>query len=191
MKNWAFTLVELIVTMAVIAILAAMLFPSASSAIQRAQTTRCAANLHKIGIGVIQYAGENNGQLPSALSYGITTGDTMILALEPYLENKTKVWDCPSNPQLRAAGFTGYVQGNYASAFYFGHPGSGALPYTLLQINEFDRNKRWLLADMDAWNYANAIIAKAAPLPVHQKGRNVLFADGRVEWIASKPNTVP
>ncbi len=190
----AFTLMELLMTIALGVILTAILIPALNRGVKRARALQCVENLRSIGMAVTQYAGENNGRLPEALSYGITTGDTIISSLAPYLgetKNPGKTWDCPANSGLRKVGFTGYVQGNYATAFYFGHPQSGKPAYTLLQVHNFSSEKRWLLEDMDAWNYANSNVANIAPKPVHQGGRNVLYVDGRVEWKPSTQGVIP
>lgn len=173
------------------AVVIAMLVPALNQGTKRALTAQCTANLRNIGVGVFQYAAENNDRLPDAQSFGIQTIDPIITTLATYVGATNKVWDCPANPKLRSVVFSGYVQGNYATAFYFGHPQTGKAPYTLLQVREFAPEKRWLLADMDGWIYANPNVVRVSPLPVHQKGRNVLYADGRVQWIASKLNVVP
>jgi prepilin-type N-terminal cleavage/methylation domain-containing protein/prepilin-type processing-associated H-X9-DG protein len=60
----AFTLVELLVVIAIIALLAGISIPNAASFIRRAQSTKCAANLHGIGIALLSYATDNNATLP-------------------------------------------------------------------------------------------------------------------------------
>src|SRR5688572_8148086 len=61
----AFTLVELLVVIGIIAILIAILLPTVRRARQAAVTTACLSNLRQIGMGFHMYVNENNGWLPS------------------------------------------------------------------------------------------------------------------------------
>lgn len=54
-RRTAFTLVEILVVLAIIGILAALLFPSFSSARERGRQTTCASNLKQLGLAVAQY----------------------------------------------------------------------------------------------------------------------------------------
>lgn len=65
-KPAAFTLVELLVVIAVIAMLAALLLPALSRAKGRALETKCAANLRAWGQAFHLYAADNNSYLPHA-----------------------------------------------------------------------------------------------------------------------------
>lgn len=61
-----FTLVEMLVVIAVIAILAAFLLPTMSNARRKAQRTTCLNNLRQIGIGIVMYSDDANGTSPSS-----------------------------------------------------------------------------------------------------------------------------
>ena len=60
-RKKAFTLIELLVVISIIALLIAILIPSLGKAKQRAQATRCLANMHGIGQGLIAYQTQNDG----------------------------------------------------------------------------------------------------------------------------------
>lgn len=60
----AFTLVELLVVLAIIAVLAALLLPVLGRARESARATACLSNLHQIGLALQIYVQENNNKLP-------------------------------------------------------------------------------------------------------------------------------
>ena len=59
-----FTLVELLVVVAIVALLAALIIPGLSRAREYAYFTSCKSNLRQMGIGVLVYSSDNRGQLP-------------------------------------------------------------------------------------------------------------------------------
>ena len=63
----AFTLVELLVVIGIIAVLVALLLPSLNKARQQSRKVKCLSNLKQIGAAVLMYAGENKGQVPVRL----------------------------------------------------------------------------------------------------------------------------
>ena len=68
MKRTGFTLIELMVVIAVIAILAAILYPVYASVRQRALAARCISNLKSIGYGMMMYRDDYDGlSVPMAL----------------------------------------------------------------------------------------------------------------------------
>jgi prepilin-type N-terminal cleavage/methylation domain-containing protein/prepilin-type processing-associated H-X9-DG protein len=70
-----FTLVELLVVVAIVALLASILLPSLSAARQRARAATCRANLHGIMVGVHAYAAENGDcVVPSYNMRGVSFG---------------------------------------------------------------------------------------------------------------------
>jgi len=63
----AFTLVELLVVVAIMLVLLAILLPALNLATDRAKATTCLNNLHQIVAGTFAYAGDHSGLLP----YGV------------------------------------------------------------------------------------------------------------------------
>ena len=64
MKRRAFTLLELVFVIAIIAVLAAILFPMFARARERARRSSCASNLFQIGTALTLYAQDNDGRFP-------------------------------------------------------------------------------------------------------------------------------
>ena len=63
-SDLAFTLVELLVVIAVIAILAALLFPVFAQAREKARQAACASNLRQIGMAFAMYTEDYDERLP-------------------------------------------------------------------------------------------------------------------------------
>jgi prepilin-type N-terminal cleavage/methylation domain-containing protein len=68
-----FTLVELLVVITIIGVLAALIVPAVSSALETARRNTCNNNLSQIGLGAFSYA-SNKGYYPGYLSPKLNTG---------------------------------------------------------------------------------------------------------------------
>lgn len=66
--NRAFTLIELLTVIAIIGILASILFVSIKSARKAAQLSTCVSNYRQVGIAILTYTNDNKGSLPGPMS---------------------------------------------------------------------------------------------------------------------------
>jgi prepilin-type N-terminal cleavage/methylation domain-containing protein/prepilin-type processing-associated H-X9-DG protein len=62
--NIGFTLVELLVVVAIMALLGSLLVPAVNSGFAAARKAACAGNLREIGVGFHMYLADNNGTFP-------------------------------------------------------------------------------------------------------------------------------
>ncbi len=188
-----FTLVELLVTISIIAILAALLLPAISRARDKAETATCSQNLRQIGAGVLAFAGENQGLCPIAgatVPRGTTDAETgkpgWTEQLDSYLGENTKVYRCPGSARLIPNNAVyGYFLGTRA-----GYEDSGT--FSALNLHKLNAPSKYILggditgnlftaSDADKDDYTqNPFAAKS---PFHAGRTNILFADGSVRQV--------
>ena len=114
-KTRVFTLIELLIVIAMIAILASMLLPALNKAREKAQSTACIANLKQISLCFAQYQTDNNSFYPVANDSYYTTYSSN-LGLHTYgwkfynagYLNNAKVFYCPTI-WSRCANSAGYI----------------------------------------------------------------------------------
>jgi prepilin-type N-terminal cleavage/methylation domain-containing protein len=117
MRQRGFTLIELLVVMAIISILASMLFPVFSKAREKARQTSCLSNVKQAGMAIYMYAGDYDESYPPIWS-GVATnqyGQTGVVwwpeVVYPYTKNE-QIFVCPS-----------------AGGRYYGRSGGACPPY--------------------------------------------------------------
>jgi len=99
MKRQAFTLIELIVTISIVSVLAALIIPAVNRSLEKGRAAKCVGNLRQVGTAFQLYLQDNQYRMPQRV-YPIPYGDggkygydEMLL---PYVNNTTGIFQCPS-----------------------------------------------------------------------------------------------
>lgn len=111
-RRSGFTLLEMLVVIAIVGVITALLLPVFARARQKAQQTVCTSNLRQIGLAAFQYVQDNDGTLFDSLPHAEDTGgvtrwsyfltpqhtvDTARGRLGKYITSP-EIWNCPSAP---------------------------------------------------------------------------------------------
>jgi prepilin-type N-terminal cleavage/methylation domain-containing protein len=96
-----FTLVELMVVIAMTAVLTALLLPALSSAKEKARRAICKNNLHQLYVVCDMYAGNNSDVLPNAADnigdyHSIRLSDQIFTNLVGYAGGNSNIFYCPN-----------------------------------------------------------------------------------------------
>ncbi|WDE96474.1 prepilin-type N-terminal cleavage/methylation domain-containing protein [Lentisphaera profundi] len=195
-----FTLIELMVAIAIIAILASFLLPLLGKARKTARRAVCTSNFKQCGIAVISYANDHKGTMPKAIQdyspdYYKNYSDLRTL-LGPYLSDSFSVWMCPSVPTSLPIDDPRNT-GNKPRGNYNYYPGHNKVEDTSVKITA-NGSADILMSDLAyQWNNkwrANHSIGGTSwtPYPNNPsltsfangfpEGANGLYADGHVSW---------
>jgi len=95
-----FTLIDLLVVIAIIAILAAILFPVFAQAREKARQTSCLSNLKQLSSAMLMYAGDYDERFPPVVGRDSRQRNLYLMSwmhlLEPYTKNRG-IFVCPSS----------------------------------------------------------------------------------------------
>ena len=91
-----FTLIDLLVVIAIISIIAAILFPVFAQAREKARQTACASNERQLGLVFLQYAQDSDETLPTRGGNGNYVGAGWAGQVFPYVKN-SGIYGCPDD----------------------------------------------------------------------------------------------
>src|ERR1700733_13382768 len=88
-KKKAFTLIELLCVIAIIAFMAAMLLPVLAAAKRRAQRINCVSNMKQVNLSFRIWEGDNNNNYPMAVSTSIGGAEESVVSNNhtPYINS--------------------------------------------------------------------------------------------------------
>jgi len=207
----AFTLVELLVVIAVIAILAAILFPVFAQARDKARSAACMSNMKQLGTSIQMYVQDYDEQIffrstnnaNSTRIHTATTGNGLKWwnVLMPYIRDKN-VFRCPSdtpNPSVDTNGLA-IIPRSYAASASMEALSLAQVSRTVETIvitEAWSTNGSGSKMNTEQW--LEAFDGDMAPDPLrpgsmlkyanrHQGGMNCTFFDGHAKWL--KPDAI-
>ena len=186
----AFTLVEILVVIGIILLLAGLLFPVFTRAREGGKRSTCLSNMKQMGLGLTQYAQDNNRRyppLPPLGAGGSPEGDQGWALTIANLVRSDPIFQCPSEKNSSPdAGFTDYWMNSAllgqsdvkmrqpANVILNGDGNAQSVDYALGAVDMPPYGAPW---DFQA-DYASR----------HLGGANYSFADGHAKFL--KPDQV-
>lgn len=206
--RWAaspgFGMVELLVSVSIIAILAALLVPGIQSAIRKAKTAQCLGKMRSLGQGIQLYTQEN-AEFPRSLHSAAGAGkQPWAKAILPYLGyNATpsslewatifeKLYRCPADPKKDASIYS-YALNVFYELTPDGDDYTGSPQTWRKPVNVERGSKTILLAEPKPVYYADHIMchlwtsaagaSNAVDAKRHDGKANFMFVDGHIETL--------
>jgi prepilin-type N-terminal cleavage/methylation domain-containing protein len=202
-RSPAFTIIEMIVVLAVIAIMMALVYPAYTTISQRAKATKDLSNLRQIGILMQTYLNDKDGILP-AMSAAPGIGTNLVPVIYPKYIGSRRVFQSPFD---RRAGVEsdsapvsyGINQNMYASPGIAGNTTKVVSPsMTILMAPNYSGNPgaaaSWTSLAAAAPFVANLVPGGAAGMTIGPQVNgaqiNALFCDLHAETMAFGSSSV-
>lgn len=184
----AFTLTELVIVMAIIALLALLLLPAGNGALEVARLLECRNNLHQLGIALLRYADEHDGAFPVSQVLDGPHPD-LVAAMATYLDTP-RAWFCPSETDGNYVFSDANVCDGRIGYFYYSceQCTSNGGVSTFLRWNVSWPRRLLRTDDPCAWLASDRWFSgEPTTHRYYKKGVNYLTVDGHVAWVDESP----
>jgi len=206
-KGSGFTLVELLVVVAIVAILAALLLAGTRRFQESSNASKCVSNLRQLYTAANLWSADNDGWMlptfPSGRNADNRINVSWATALFPYLSPGVNLWSasdvgkrpkgclaCPSSkflvPPVNTGGCSDYAKNavvNVSQTSSYGLKKSGGMD---------NMSKVIFLADSDGGRDLSPFVTNGNIVNRHNGNANVLFYDGHAEALkSSDTNQIP
>lgn len=201
MKTRAFSLIELLVTISIIAVLIGILLPTLPLARDAARRVACGATLRGVGQGVELYIQDNRDLYPTArymprpwlridaADFGLPSeafeefDATLAGRMENYLDGGAEIWKCPGDKEVHGIEWTdddGIEQIGGTSYTYISGLGGQRLDESwFVQRLGMNPTQVPVVYDFDGNTYETED-GRLVQVDFFHSSRNLLFADGHV-----------
>jgi type II secretory pathway pseudopilin PulG len=167
-----FSLIELMITLALMIVLTVMMFGFGSASHQRSQKKLCADNLQKIYLALQIYANDFKGALPA--STNAVTSEDALGALVPRYTADTTIFICPGGRDAQIASGEPLSRHKISYAYYMGRR-LDTPPLILMSDRQLDTLPK------RAGDFVFSPNGKSPGNNHHKYGGNFLQCDGSVQ----------
>jgi len=185
-----FTFVQLLVVIAIVALLIALVVPTVQRVRERARLALCKDNLRQIGTVLTLYGRANGGNLPVSPTLENPHAELLEgLSAERFIGGP-KIYYCPAQPRPDLCFSDQNFKSGMIGYYYFSAAGPGDNP----ALSKFLRNEAmwprelntamgpqtWVMSDIWVSSLPTAHLG-------YKKGVNYLMLDGSVGFVAESP----
>ncbi len=191
----AFTLIEMLVVIAILALLAVMIVPGINRALSGARSTKCMSNLRQINLALTMYSLENRGYWPKPTGNYLNEGNPSVswqIAIQEFIQinfpkmNQDTVLLCPEARRT-------YPGGEARRSYALNSAGTNGQTSRSMGMILNPSNTALVLDSGptgggvgDGWHTFGINTYSTVAEFRHNEGLNILFVDGSVRQLPGR-----